>query len=407
MTEKDYCFSELIERVLDQLSGLGYMDSTLAVYRRTYNRVRAFIKQRGTDYYSKEDGEAFLQNTHVKKETIRAYACAIRRLDDYIAGNPYRCHHGNPIDSVTGIYASVLDAYLDGCTRNGNAPYTVYAKRTACTAFLNQIERAGCTDLSELGTSLVSKALLIYKNKDNYAIIRQFLRYLSDEGITGVDLSGVVPHYRRRKPLPTTYTPEEIGKVEDSVDVSDDTGKRNLAIIRLASRMGLRSGDIAELKWSEIDLSTGYICFIQNKTGLPLSLQMPQEVSDSLLQYLENLKDVSDDGYVFHSLSAPYGRITTSIIRHIVTNAFIAAGVETTGKKHGPHVFRSSLASSMVNDGASYETVSKILGHSDPNVIKHYAKTDIENLRSCSIEPPPPSGMFDDFLSGKKVIGRV
>ena len=63
-----------------------------------------------------------------------------------------------------------------------------------------------------------------------------------------MDLSGVVPHYRRRKPLPTTYTPEEIGKVEDSVDVSDDTGKRNLAIIRLASRMGLRSGDIAELK---------------------------------------------------------------------------------------------------------------------------------------------------------------
>ena len=31
MTEKDYCFSELIERVLDQLRELGYMDSTLAV----------------------------------------------------------------------------------------------------------------------------------------------------------------------------------------------------------------------------------------------------------------------------------------------------------------------------------------------------------------------------------------
>ena len=288
MTEY-YCFSELIERVLNQLRELGYKDSTLAVYRRTYNRVRAFIKQRGTDYYSKEDGEAFLQNTLVRKGTFRAYACAIRRLDDYIAGKPYRCHHGNPKDSVTEIYASVLEGYLSGCKRNGNAPYTVYAKRMACTAFLNHIERAGCTDLSELDASLVSKALLIYNNKDNYAIIRQFLNYLSDEGITGVDLSGVVPHYRRRKPLPTTYTPEEIGKVEDSVDVSDDTGKRNLAIIRLATRMGLRSGDIAELKWAEIDSNTGYICIIQNKTGLPLSLQMPREVSDALLQYLHQL----------------------------------------------------------------------------------------------------------------------
>lgn len=61
----------------------------------------------------------------------------------------------------------------------------------------------------------------------------------------------------------------------------------------------------------------------------------------------------------------------------------------------------------MVNDGASYETVRKILGHSDPDVIKHYAKTDIENLRLCSIEPPAPSGVFEDYLSGKKVIDRV
>ena len=51
MTEKDYCFSELIERVLDQLRELGYMDSTLVVYRRTYNRVRVQRKreERGSD----------------------------------------------------------------------------------------------------------------------------------------------------------------------------------------------------------------------------------------------------------------------------------------------------------------------------------------------------------------------
>ena len=62
---------------------------------------------------------------------------------------------------------------------------------------------------------------------------------------------------------------------------------------------------------------------------------------------------------------------------------------------------------SMVNDGGSYETVRKILGHTDPDVIKHYAKTDIENLRFCAIAPPVPSGLFNDYLSGKKVISHV
>ena len=55
----------------------------------------------------------------------------------------------------------------------------------------------------------------------------------------------------------------------------------------------------------------------------------------------------------------------------------------------------------MVNDGASYETVRRILGHSDPDIIKHYAKADIENLRKCSIIPPQPSGRFGDFLNGE------
>ena len=138
-----------------------------------------------------------------------------------------------------------------------------------------------------------------------------------------------------------------------------------------------------------------------------MSLQMPQDVSNALLQHLENLKRIPEDGYVFHSLCAPYGRITTSIIRHTVADSFIIAGVDTNGKKHGPHAFRSSLASSMVNDCGSYETIRKILGHSDPDVIKHYAKTDVEKLRLCSIDPPVPSGLFRDYLSGKKVIGRV
>ena len=127
-----------------------------------------------------------------------------------------------------------------------------------------------------LNTGLISQALLIYDNKDHYAIIRSFLGYLADNGLTQKDFSGIVPRHKRRKVLPTTYTPEEIYKIEDSVDTSTDTGKRNLAIIRLATRMGFRSGDIAKLRHSEVDFDTGYIRIIQEKTDQPLTLQMPQ-----------------------------------------------------------------------------------------------------------------------------------
>ena len=58
--------------------------------------------------------------------------------------------------------------------------------------------------------------------------------------------------------------------------------------------------------------------------------------------------------------------------------------------------FRSSLASSMINNLVSYDVVRKILGHT-PDAVKHYARVDIERLRDYAIEPPEPSGCFKEF----------
>ena len=171
--------------------------------------------------------------------------------------------------------------------------------------------------------------------------------------------------------------------------------------------MGLRSGDIARLKLTEIDFCNGVINITQEKTGIPFSLQMPSDVFDTLTAHVKNDTRSSVDGYVFHCMVAPYGRISTSIRRHAINDSFATAKVDTSGKKHGPHAFRSSLASSMVNDGTPYEVVRRILGHSDPDVIKHYAKADIENLRMCSIDPPVPTGLFGSYLSGKEVVPHV
>ena len=400
-------FNELADNVLNQLKSQKYMDSTLVIYRRIYNRIHAFLKEHGTDVYTHEFGKAFVESTKVCKSTLTTYSCAVRRLDDYIDGKPYRCHHGNPKHAVPKEFSDILSEYLNKCENSGNKPATVSAKERTCTGFLNRIALEGCHDISEIDAGMVTLSLLSVSNKDDFARIRQFLKHLADVGMAKMDLSRIVPRYKRTTPIPTTYAPEEISRMEGSIDACSESGRRNLAIVRLATRMGMRAGDIARLKLSEIDFDNGYISIIQEKTEVPLRLQMPREVSEALAAHLENDKYSLEDGYVFHSMTAPYGRITTSIIRHAVNECFDIAKVNIVGKKHAPHSLRSSLASSMVNDDVSYEVVRRILGHTDPDVIKHYAKADIENLRLCSIEPPAASGQFLEFLSGKKVICHV
>ena len=407
MTNKGQPFNEQIEGVLNLLRSKGYMASTLTHYRSMYKKLQAFLGQSGTFTYTHEIGERFLEITRAKQSTVVTYACAIRRLNDFIDGKPFRSHYNYPSIQPPPEFTCDLDEYLQKCKADGNKSGTLQLKRRACVMFLDFLKKEGCTKLSQLNSGMVLRSLLVFSNKDLYAEIRKFLRFLSDKCVTEMDLSGIVPHFRKPKPLPTTYTPEEITRIEAAADTGTDTGKRNIAIIRLATRMGLRSGDIAKLKLTEIDFRTGYINIIQEKTGTPLSLQMPSAVSDALAAHIENDKRSSIDGYVFHQMSAPYERISTSIIRHAVDESFIAAQVDTVGKKHGPHTFRFSLASSMVNDGISYEVVRKILGHSDPNVIKRYAKADIDNLRRYSIKPPAPSGHFGEYLSGKGVVPNV
>lgn len=80
------------------------------------------------------------------------------------------------------------------------------------------------------------------------------------------------------------------------------------------------------------------------------------------------------------------------------------SGVEPNGRRHGSHIFRSSAATSMVNDGVSYEVVRHVLGHSDPNVIQHYAALDLKNLRQCALPAPEPTGFLKELLEGRASI---
>ena len=85
----------------------------------------------------------------------------------------------------------------------------------------------------------------------------------------------------------------------------------------------------------------------------------------------------------------------------IVRTAIAAAGIDPDGRKQGAHAFRSSLASSMVNDNIPYEVVRKTLGHTDQNAIRSYARLDLEQLRGYALPVMEAAGTFAAFLEGR------
>ena len=124
---------------------------------------------------------------------------------------------------------------------------------------------------------------------------------------------------------------------------------------------------IDELK----DLRKNEINIIQQKTGKNLHLPIIEDVSEAIEDYL-SVRPSSDAKEIFINVYAPYNPISTGTIRNLLRKYIAAADIDVGNRRKGPHTLRSSLASSMVNDDISYETVRKVLGHSSNNAIKHY-----------------------------------
>ena len=274
---------------------------------------------------------------------------------------------------------------------------------TKIPMFLTYLDENNCKSLEYINSSEIIQFSVNLKNKEFYPELRDFLRYLFAQGYIEKDFSTLVPKFNRGIRIPETYDISEIIEIENAVDRTSSLGKRDYAILLLASRLGMRAGDIASLKLDSLDFKNQRICFIQNKTGSVSELYMVPEIKTALMDYLSTDRPATTSDYVFLKSCAPYSEISYSVVSFAVKKHMIRSGINIAGKKHGPHSLRASLVSSMVNDGISYETVRKVLGHDSPNAIRHYARLDIQMLRHCALACPAPSGTLHQFLKGGRI----
>ena len=216
--------------------------------------------------------------------------------------------------------------------------------------------------------------------------------------------SVAVPSFRRHIPVPSVYSKEEVEQLLSSVDRNTEVGRRNYAILVLIARLGLRSSDIVNLRFKNLNFTANVIGITQVKTGELLTLPLTAGIRNATLDYTVHRRPDHNSDYVFLSSDAPIRPLGDRAIYLIVSRAFTTAGVQINGRKHGPHALRSSLATALLDEGYSYPVITKVLGHNDPNTAQHYVKVDIIHLRECAMQVPPPSGMFYKYLLGEEEV---
>ena len=108
-------------------------------------------------------------------------------------------------------------------------------------------------------------------------------------------------------------------------------------------------------------------------------MPLPQDAGDALLAYIEDVRPAVATDRVFLRTQAPFTPLRSSAeISGIVARILNRGGF--SGLPSGAHVFRHSLASAWLRNGADLDQISVALRHASRDTTAIYAKVDIGML---------------------------
>jgi site-specific recombinase XerD len=216
--------------------------------------------------------------------------------------------------------------------------------------------------------------------------VRSFLRFLVFRGAIrpGLEAAAPSPPQWKYASLPSRLTPEDIECVLAVYHEKSPINLRNCAILFLLARLGLRAQDVVSLCLHDIDWAEGRFALRPGKARQARTLPLPHAVGQAIVAYLQSGRPPSASRHVFLRSRPPFRSLTSAAVWAIVRQAFTRAGL-VVPPGVASHIFRHTIASQMVNHGASFKDVADVLGHQSIQTTGIYAKLDLDALAAVAL----------------------
>jgi site-specific recombinase XerD len=280
----------------------------------------------------------------------------------------------------------------------GLAPTTRRQYLRFASRLLNTISQSGLIEWSSLNADKIIEFVRAdassrkgFGPHTTSTAIRSLLRFLVSQGRLPTGLETAIPTIPRwsHAALPQRLSETDIDRLLTVCNDGTAIGKRNYAILILLSRLGLRAKEVAGMQLGDLDWANGSLLVRSSKTHSERLLPMAQEVGEALVSYLRNGRPATSHRQIFLDHTAPFRPLqTASAITKVVKRLLAKAGIER--RSSGAHLFRHTVASQMVNHGASFKEVADVLGHQNLQTTGIYAKLDLAALSETAL--PWPGG---------------
>ncbi len=230
--------------------------------------------------------------------------------------------------------------------------------------------------------------------------LRQFFRFLYDEGVRGDNPVAVIDSPKTGRSLPKYLGEEEVEALMLATgQFSGEEGVRLTALLEILYASGLRVSELVSLPLSAVS-GDGRMLVVRGKGGKERMVPLSEPAMDALDAYrnvreyfLTKGKGVSQSSgahnYLFPSRGKE-GHLTRARFGQLIKDVAVMAGIEP--KRVSPHVLRHSFASHMLAHGADLRSLQQMLGHSDISTTQIYTHVLDERLKAL-VEGAHPLAM--------------
>jgi site-specific recombinase XerD len=403
-----------LEMITEGLKALllenNYNPATIRFYEREWNKIQSFFMdengntefdmERGLKYLEKQYGFISKCNDGTLSQQRVQLLRVIHMLEDYSLHKVLTRRYfasKNPL-MLNSYYSAIFTGYTTNMESTELSATTKEHYKKSAMVFMDYLSQTKIFQTGEItmeNCNAYLKTLAGYSFKtveQNVCGIRHFLRYLYSESMIPEKYAEKIhmPPISKSAKIPSAWNSDELKAMIAAINRNNPIGKRDYAMIVLACVLGLRIGDIKNLRFSNFSWEGKKLSIIQHKTHKPLTLPIPDAVGWAVIDYIKNGRpSYYESDRVFLKHMPPFDPIgENNHMEQLIVRYMRKAGIDRRGRKRsGFHSLRHSAGSMLLEMETPLPVITSILGHSDPDITAVYLKTDIKKLVECILPP--------------------
>jgi integrase/recombinase XerD len=308
---------------------------------------------------------------------------------------------GNPSDPQ-GLFA-YLQRYIEHLGVKGYTEMGIHNAERYVRAFIRWCEPRALTQPTEITKPIIERYQrhLFYHRKDNgeplsvfsqrsaLVPLRGYFRWLTKQNYLLYNPASDLELPRMKRVLPKhVLTESEAERVLAGADVREPMGIRDRAMMEVLYSTGLRRMELANLRVYEIDRERGLVFVNQGKWQKDRWVPIGERALAWVQKYVDEVRPTivmpPDDGTLFLTRTGvPFNEawLSTTVSQYVQR--------ANLGKHGGCHLFRHTMATLMLENGADIRFIQAMLGHADLKSTQIYTHVAVKQLKAIHTATHP------------------